>query len=76
MGKVITALGLKVIEAAKKAKGHALTKEILNSWLPLDRLLLDRIVEQLPNPIQAQRFRLPYLLQLGLRNQALPPAIE
>lgn len=56
--------------------GFALIKEILNTWLPLDRLLLDRIVEQLPNPIEAQRFRLPYLLQLNLREQKPPAAIE
>jgi ribosome assembly protein 1 len=76
LNKVIAALNLKVGESARKAKGHVLTKEILSSWLPLDRLLLDRIVEQLPNPIQAQQFRLPYLLQLGLRQQQLPPNIE
>jgi ribosome assembly protein 1 len=76
LGRVITALNLKISESARKAKGHALTKEILNTWLPLDRLLLDRIVEQLPNPIHAQQFRLPYLLQLGLREQQLPANIE
>ena len=76
LSKVVTALNLKISESARKAKGHALTKEILNAWLPLDRLLLDRIVEQLPNPIHAQQFRLPYLLQLGLREQQLPANIE
>jgi hypothetical protein len=37
-------------------------KEILNQWLPLDKLVLDRIIGELPNPIEAQKFRLPYLL--------------
>lgn len=60
--KIVSALNIKVSEAAKKAKGFALIKEIINSWLPLDKLLLDRIVNQLPSPIEAQRFRLPYLL--------------
>jgi ribosome assembly protein 1 len=64
---VITALNLKISESAKKARGYAYIKEILNSWLPLDRVLLDKIISQLPNPIQAQRFRLPYLLHLNKR---------
>lgn len=73
---MITALNLKISEGARKAKGYAFTKEILNSWLPLDRLILDRIVDQLPNPIDAQRFRLPYLLQLNLKQQKLSSQIE
>jgi hypothetical protein len=44
LNKVITALNLKISEGARKAKDYALSKEILNTWLPLDRLLLDRIV--------------------------------
>ena len=72
---MITALNLKISEAARKAKGYILTKEILNNWLPLDKILLDRIVGELPNPIKAQRFRLPYLLQLNLRQQKISPLI-
>ena len=70
-----TALGLKISPFAKKAKGHALIKEILSQWLPLDRLVLNRIVSELPNPIQAQSFRLPYLLELNTRNQRPSPHI-
>lgn len=65
--KIITTLGLKISEGARKAKGHNLIREILSNWLPLDRLLLDRIVSELPDPIKAQKFRLPYLLHLNLR---------
>ena len=35
--------------------------------------MLDRIVSELPDPIQAQKFRLPYLLQLNSRDNQLPP---
>ena len=38
---------------------------MLNGWLPLDKILLSRIIEILPNPKEAQNFRLPYLLQLN-----------
>lgn len=71
LNRMITALGLKISESAKKAKGVTLAREILNTWLPLDRLLLDRIVNELPNPIEAQRFRLPYLLQINLKEQKI-----
>jgi hypothetical protein len=47
----VSTLGLKISESAKKAKGFALAKEILNSWLPLDKIILDRIVSYLPSPI-------------------------
>ena len=56
-------------ESAKKAKSYVLIKEILNQWLPLDKLVLDRIVNELPNPINAQKFRLPYLLGLNSKDQ-------
>lgn len=56
---------LKVSEIAKKNYNHYLIKEILNSWLPLDKIVLSRIVEVLPNPKEAQAFRLPYLLKLN-----------
>jgi len=65
---VIATLGLKISEAARKAKGFAFIKEILNTWLPLDRIILDRIVNYLPSPIEAQKFRLPYLLQLNSKH--------
>ena len=73
---MITALGLKISESAKKAKGVTLAREILNTWLPLDRLLLDRIVSELPNPIEAQRFRLPYLLQINLKEQKISKEVR
>lgn len=73
--KIVATLGLKISEGAKKVKGHALIREILSNWLPLDRLLLDRIVSELPDPIEAQNFRLPYLLQLNLRKEKIDPVI-
>jgi translation elongation factor EF-G len=74
--KIIATLGLKIAESAKKAKGYVLIKEILNNWLPLDRLMMDRIVSYLPSPIETQQFRLPYLLQLNSKNEILNPRIS
>jgi len=48
---MVSSLNLKISEGAKKAKGYALIKELLNQWLPLDKLVLERIVNQLPNPV-------------------------
>ncbi len=50
LNRIITALNLKISQSARNAKGFILIKEILGSWLPLDRILLDRIVSELPNP--------------------------
>ena len=58
-------------ENAKKKYGYHLTKEIINGWLPLDKIVLSRIIEVLPNPKDAQNFRLPYLLQLNTQNQII-----
>lgn len=71
----MASLRLKVSEGARKAKGGVLIRELLNSWLPLDKLVLDRIVSELPNPIAAQKFRLPYLLQLNSRGEQLNETI-
>ena len=70
---MIAALQLKISNGARKTKGWALIKEVLSSWLPLDRLMLDRIISELPDPIKAQKFRLPYLLQLNSRDNQLSP---
>jgi hypothetical protein len=36
----------------------------LNAWLPFDVIAMKRIIEVLPDPKSAQKFRLPYLLGL------------
>ena len=74
--KITKKLNLKVSENAKKKYGYHLTKEILNAWLPLEKIVLSRIVEILPNPIEAQRFRLPYLLQLNAHNTIIDKEIS
>lgn len=73
---IITKLRLKVSEVAKKNYNHYLIKEILNAWLPLDRVVLSRIVEILPNPKQAQAFRLPYLLNLSSNRDKISPEVN
>ena len=67
--KIIKTLDLKVAENTKKTYNFQLIKEILNSWLPFDKIILSRIVEVMPNPIEAQAFRLPYLLKLNNREE-------
>lgn len=43
--KIAATLGIKISEAARKSKkSYVLIKEILNQWLPLDKIVLDRIV--------------------------------
>lgn len=72
---IIEKLKIKVPENVKKTYNYHLTKEILNAWLPLDKILLSRIVEILPDPIEAQAFRLPYLLKLHSNKDQLKPSI-
>lgn len=72
---IIEKLKIKVSEAAKKTYNYHLTKEILNAWLPLDKILLSRIIEILPDPTEAQAFRLPYLLKLNSNKDELKPTI-
>lgn len=44
INNIIEKLKLKIPENLKTNYTYHLTKEILNSWLPLDKILLSRIV--------------------------------
>lgn len=48
----------------------------MNAWLPLDKVVLSRIIEVLPNPKQAQAFRLPYLLNLSSNREEVDADIN
>jgi len=57
IGKYIKGLGIKVPKDAEDLTGKSLLKRVMQSWLPAADCLLDMMVEQLPSPVKAQKYR-------------------
>ena len=66
--KIVREMGIKfsdIIEAYEKNR-----HESLETFIPLPRVILDMIVEKLPNPIEAQKYRLAKIWKGNLNSEA------
>lgn len=59
--KIIKFFDLKISEKVKQTFDYPLIKEILNNWLPLDKVIFRTVIESLPSPVKAQKARLSVL---------------
>lgn len=56
-------LEVNLSQEEKKKTGKALMKTIMSKWLPAADCLVEMMILHLPSPIQAQKYRTPYLYE-------------
>ena len=56
-------LGIELNQDDKKKSDKALLKAIMSKWLPAADCLVEMMILHLPSPLEAQKYRTPYLLE-------------
>lgn len=70
--KIVQSLSIKITPRELKSKDtRVVVQAIFSQWLPIARVSLAAIIDQLPSPAKAQTFRLPKLLN----SQVLPESL-
>lgn len=75
--KIIKSLSLRVLPREMKTKDERqLLQTIMMQWLPLSTALLVSVVEQLPAPPQAQKERMPHVLESAPGSEAVSEVVK
>jgi small GTP-binding protein len=68
--KMLAKLNVTIPKDAKELRGKPLLKRIMQTWLPAAEALLEMIVNYLPSPLTAQRYRVENLYQGPLDDES------
>ncbi|KAK9481026.1 P-loop containing nucleoside triphosphate hydrolase protein [Lipomyces japonicus] len=75
--KVVKALDIKILSRDLRSKDiRSLLSNIFNQWLPLSTSVLVTVIKQVPPPTDAQRNRIPAILNTAPRADLLEPVLK
>ncbi|ANZ73217.1 BA75_01060T0 [Komagataella pastoris] len=77
LGKIVKALGVKVVPREIKAKdSRALLRTIFSQWLPVSSAVLLTVIQKVPSPLEAQKKRMPSLLSTTPHSELIDVALS
>lgn len=77
LNKIITTLNIKILPRDLRSKdSKALLRQIMSQWLPISSSILITVVEQLLPPVEAQKIRIPAILDAVPNSELIDPKLQ